>query len=160
MSSYWANPQTDLPAPWKAKAIIFYAQGLKVYGQIPYILQQRLQAEFYSNNAGLWGGRLCAPSFERNYTVVPYRRKDGNPHRQEIIKALLDWLYADKGFEWAIAKDFHRKIDLPNFYNWPPDIWEMGKPEQRSEFAKLLLDSPKEKERCKMLDGPKHSPTS
>ena len=123
MASYWANPQFDLPAPWKEKAIIFYAQGLKVYGQIPYLLQRRLQAEFYSNNAPIFGARIVAPSWERNYTVIPYRHKDGNPHVQKAIKALLDWLYADKGFVWAIAMDFHDNIKCWNAWRPKPETW-------------------------------------
>lgn len=136
--AYWANPQTDLPKAWKQKRIIFYAQGLKIYGQIPYLLQRRLQAEFYSNNAPFGGARLLAPSFEQNYTVISYRRKGGDPHSQEAVEALLNWLYADKGFEWAIAKKFNKRIDLANFWNWLPEVWEMGTEERRPELLQLL----------------------
>ena len=77
---YFADPRVDLPQPWKEKRIIFYAQGVKIYGQIPYILQRRLQAEFYSNNLPWLGVRLIGPTFESNYTLVRYHRKDGQYH--------------------------------------------------------------------------------
>lgn len=137
--TYYADPKNDLPQPWKQKRIIFYAQGLKIYGQIPYILQRRLQAEFYSNNASFMGARLIAPTMENNYTLVHYRRADGQRHSDTILEALLDWLYNDKGFKWAIAKDFFKRIDLPNFWNWPPETFVLGESEHRPGIKQLLL---------------------
>ena len=137
MASYWANPQTDLPAPWKEKGIIFYAQGLKVYGQIPYLLQRRLQAEFFSNNAPIFGARIVAPTREHNYTVIPYRREDGNPHSRKAIKALLDWLYSDKGFVWAIAKDFGDNIKTWNAWRSKPETWAPAE-EMPPQLLRLL----------------------
>lgn len=143
--TFFANPSQDLPQPWKQKRIIFYAQGLKIYGQLPYILQRRLQGEFFSNDMSFMGGRLWGPSFENNYTLVRYRRaKDGKRHSDVALEALLDWLYADKGFEWAIAKDFHRRIDLANLFNWPPETFVLGGPEHRPDIKQLLLTAPEE----------------
>lgn len=139
--TYFADPREDLPAPWKPKRVIFYAQGLKIYGQIPYVLQRRLQAEFVSNDVSFFGGRLVGPTAERNYTLVRYCRQDGQSHGDAALEALLDWLYADKGFEWAIALDYHKRIDLPNLFNWPPEVWMPGGPEQRPDIKQLLLES-------------------
>jgi hypothetical protein len=139
--TYFANPREDLPAPWKPKRIIFYAQGLKIYGQIPYILQRRLQAEFISNDVGVLGGRLVGPTAECNYTLVRYRRQDDKPHSDAVLEALLDWLCADRGFEWAIALDYYKHIDLPNLFNWPPETWVPGGLEQRPDIKQLLLES-------------------
>jgi hypothetical protein len=145
--AFFANPQEDLPQPWKLKRIIFYAQGLKIYGQIPYVLQRRLQGEFYSNNAPFMGMRLIVPTFENNYTLVRYHRlKDGKRHSEIALESLLDWLYSDEGFEWAIAKDFFRQIDLPNFWNWPPETFVLGGPEHRPDIKQLLLTAPEEGE--------------
>lgn len=150
--TYYANPTKDLPQPWKQKRIIFYAQGLKIYGQIPYILQRRLQGEFYSNNVPVLGCRLIGPTMEDNYTLVRYRRpKDGKRHGDAALEALLDWLYADKGFEWAIAKDFFRRIDLPNFWNWPPETFVMGGPEHRPGIKQLLLTAPEEQDAGRLI---------
>jgi hypothetical protein len=145
MPIYFANPQQDLPQPWKRKRIIFYRQGLKIYGQIPYILQRRLHGEFYSNNIPVLGGRMIGPTMEDNYTLVRYRRpKDGQRHNDVALEGLLDWLYADEGFEWAIAKDFHRRIDLANLFNWPPEVFAPGGVEHRTDIKQLLLTAPEE----------------
>lgn len=146
--AFFANTREDLPEPWKRKRIIFYAQGLKIYGQIPYILQRRLQGEFYSNNAPFMGGRIIAPTMEQNYTLVRYHRNNGKHQGNVALEALLDWLYADKGFEWAIAKDFHRRIDLPNFWNWPPEIFVSGTSENRSDIKQLLFGCARGGTRC------------
>lgn len=135
---YYADPRRDLPASWKQKRIIFYAQGLKIYGQIPYILQRRLQAKFISNSMGFMGGQISAPTLESNYTLIRYRREDGQPHSEVAIKALLDWLYDDKGFEWGVAKNFYERLDLPNFWQWPAEVLEMGKEEHRWALVMLL----------------------
>ena len=137
----FADPREDLPAPWKPKRIIFYAQGLKIYGQIPYILQRRLRAEFISNSVGIMGARLTGPTMERNYTLVRYRRKGDQSHSSATLEALLDWLYADKGFEWAIALDYYKRIDLPNLFNFPAEAWMPGGLEQRVNIKQLLLES-------------------
>ncbi len=148
---FFANKR-DLPQPWQPKRIIFYAQGLKVYGQIPYILQRRLGAQFFSNDivlGGLFAGmRIVGLTAERNYTVVPYRRPDGSPHRETAVEALLNWLYADRGFEMAVAVEFHRRIDLPNFMNLPPETWVPGLPDARPDIRQLLLATPGEESPC------------
>jgi len=120
--SYYADPTLDLPAPWKAKRIVFYARGLKVYGQIPYILQRRLQAKFYSNDMSLFGGRIVGPTREHNYTVISYRLEDGSPHSAATLEALIDWLYSDKGFEFGIAdpENFEDQIAMVNWFNSNP----------------------------------------
>lgn len=125
---FYADPQEDLPQPWKRKRIVFYAVGMKIYGQIPYILQRRLGAEFYSNNAPFLGGRLIAPTLERNYTVVPYHRDDGTRHNDEILESLMGWLIEGEGFEWAIAgpRDFNKEIRRWNAWESPPDTWIPG----------------------------------
>lgn len=126
--SFYADPGRDLPAPWKLKRVLFYRDGMKIYGQIPYILQRKLRAKFYSNNAPIFGGgRIVGPTLERNYTVVPYRRADGRPHRQEALSDLFDWLWTDKGFEWAIAVDWHKQIEGWNVFNVPPETFVPGK---------------------------------
>lgn len=142
---YYADPARDLPAPWKPKKCVFYAEGLKIYGQIPYILQLALEAEFYSNDTSIFGGgRLIGPTQEPNYTVVPYRRANGRPHRESSLKALFDWLYADRGFEWAFAAEFWRHIREWNLFNSEPEIFVPGTPEQRQEIVKhLFLEGPK-----------------
>lgn len=150
--TYYANSSQDLPRPWKQKRIIFYAQGLKVYGQIPYILQRRLQGEFYSNNAPFMGCRIIAPTMEQNYTLVRYRRpNDSKCHNDIALEALLDWLYTDKGFEWAIAKDFYKRIDLPNFWNYPPETFVLGVTRHRTDIKQLLLTTPREEQNASCL---------
>jgi len=143
--TFYANPHRDLPAPWKQKRAIFYAQGLKVYGQIPYILQRRLGAEFFSNSGTIFGGAslLTTSSMEDNYTVVPYRQRDGTLHSQEVLNTLYKWLMADKGFQWAIAVDFHVNIKQWNAWNWPPETWIPGEPEQKEMLVQLFLVSGK-----------------
>lgn len=125
--AYYADPNADLPAEWKLKRAIFYACSLKVYGQIPYILQRRLGAEFISNIAsGPFGGRVVAPTGEDNYTVVPYRRADGECQSDEALAAFLSWLEADAGYEWAIAApgEFERRdLRQPNWWRKPPQTW-------------------------------------
>jgi hypothetical protein len=131
--TFYADPRQDLPAPHKQKRIIFYADGLKVYGAIPYVLQRRLKAKFYSNNApGLFGGRLIAPTMESNYTVVPYQA------RHDVIEKLLNWLYADAGFKWGIAKDFHASIEGWNAWRPVPETLSLALCEQREKLQTLL----------------------
>lgn len=140
--AFYANPAKDLPAPWEEKRIIFYAEGLKIYGQIPYILQRKLQAEFISNDVVGGMGRLIGPSGERNYTLVPYRREDGERHSESTIEALLDWLYEDRGFEWAIAApgEFERRdLRLVNWFQSPPETIVPAGPEHRQLIRRLLL---------------------
>lgn len=113
----------DLPASWKAKNIIFYAQGLKIYGVLPYLLHRRLKAEFYSNYgvpAGTFrGGGIIAPAVESNYTFVPYNQSP------ELIKALYEWLMKGKmGLYWAIAVEFEQNIRCSTaFSSRSPEVW-------------------------------------
>lgn len=122
---YYADPSKDLPAPWKPKRLVFYAMGLKVYGQMPYILQRRLKAEFISNHVSTgMGGSVFWPAAESNYTLVRYRQPDGSPHSEKALNAFFDWLYADKGFEFAIAGegDFYKDIRHIEMWEWPPEL--------------------------------------
>jgi len=137
--NFYADPANDLPSPFKPKRCIFYTQGLKVYGQIPYILQRQLQAEFFSNNAPFMGGRLVGPTAEPNYTVIPYQRRDGQAHSQGAIAGLIKWLLEGKGFEWAVAADFEREICGWNVgqsesRTWIPAVTDDG----QAEFIRLL----------------------
>lgn len=137
---YYADPVRDLPSTIKSKQCIFYAEGLKVYGQIPYILQRRLEAEFYSNDTSIFGGgRLTAPTQEPNYTVVPYHRANGRSHNNAALKALFDWLYADAGFEWAFAVEFRRHIREWNLLNPEPGTFVPGVIEERQEIIKWFF---------------------
>ena len=139
--TFYANPRRDLPAPWKQKRAIFYAQGLKIYGQIPYILQRCLGAEFFSNSGTIFrsASLLTVSSMEDNYTVVPYRRTDGAFHSHEVLDTLYKWLLADKGFQWAVAVEFHADIKQWNAWNRPPETWIPGEPEQQEAFTQLFL---------------------
>jgi hypothetical protein len=125
--SFKCNFSEDIPDKSKQKRIIFYQQGFKIYGLLPYILNRKLKGEFYSNHfthdSGAFRGMgVIAPAYELNYTVVPYS--------QDSVKAklLIDWLLDGSGFEWAIALDFHADIKQGTaFTNKNPDIWAPGK---------------------------------
>ena len=139
---YYADPARDLPSTIKPKQCIFYAEGLKIYGQIPYILQRKLGAKFYSNETTIFGGgRLLAPTREPNYTVVAYRRIDDRPHSEAALKALFDWLYADAGFEWAFAVEFRRSIRQWNALNPEPATVAPGNIEQRQDLERFFLEA-------------------
>lgn len=139
--SYRANLSQDLPATWKLKRIIFYAQGLKIYGLIPHLLNRRLKGRFISNIAMFsgWGSSsaIAAPTQEDNYTVIPYLQKP------EHVQMLIDWLYEGKGFEWAIAapENFHDNLRQWNAYKQPPSTWVPCQSEQgwREGFQKALM---------------------
>jgi hypothetical protein len=115
----------DVPNQSKPKRIIFYAQGLKIYGLLPHILNRRLKAEFYSNyfvqsSGAFRGAGMIAPAVEFNYTVIPYTQKP------EHAKTLFEWLYEGKGFEWAIAapQDFNLNIRHSTaFSDRHPEVW-------------------------------------
>lgn len=144
---FYADPRNDLPADWKPKRAIFYAQGLKVYGQIPYVLQRRLQAQFISNEFRFLGGRVRVPTAERNYTIIPFHRDDGERHSAEALDALLAWLEAGAGYEWAIAagREFGRSdLYAANALNEPPKTWT---PDPAQGAATLLRLALKEGER-------------
>jgi hypothetical protein len=123
--AFRCDPPQDLPTVWKLKRIIFYAQGLKIYGVLPYLLNRRLKGEFYSNyyvnsSGAFRGSGMIAPAMEFNYTVIPYTQKP------EHSKALLEWLSEDAGFEWAIAseRDFHKDLRHGNaFSDRHPEVW-------------------------------------
>lgn len=142
--TYHCDPSRDLPVAWKPKRVIVYRQGLKIYGCLPYILARRLDAEFISNNASALGARIVAPTMEDNYTLVRYRRRDGRPHRREAVQALLDWLYADRGFEWAVAAPefFDDRLDLVNWWQAPPETFVPGSEAAAQQFAGALLAGP------------------
>jgi hypothetical protein len=123
--AFRCDPPQDLHQVWKSKRIIFYAQGLKIYGVLPYILNRRLKGKFYSNyyvhSSGAFRGHgMIAPAYELNYTVVPYTQKP------DYAKALLEWLWQDAGFEWAIAspRDFRNELRHGTaFSSRDPEIW-------------------------------------
>lgn len=144
--TYYCDPAEDLPAPWKPKRVVFYRQGIKLYGAIPYILQRRLDAEFISNNASALGTRIIAPTGEANYTLVRYQRANGRPHSQAALQALLDWLYADKGFEWSIATPeyFNDRLDLPNWWQSPPRTFVPAEAAEAAKFMGWLIAGPEE----------------
>lgn len=146
--TYYADPSRDLPVPWQAKRVIFYRQGLKIYGCLPHILARRVDAEFISNNGAFMGGRIIAPTSEDNYTLVRYRRANGRSHRPEAIQALLTWLYSDKGFEWSIATPefFNDRLDLPNWWQSPPRTFVPATAAEASKFAGWLLAGPAEED--------------
>ena len=76
----------DLPGDHKPKLVVVYAAGLKIYGALPYLLQRRLQARFNSSEVGGGGMRVFGPTWEPNYTIVPWRRDDGALHSPENLK--------------------------------------------------------------------------
>lgn len=116
---YYADFEHDLPDTCKPKRVIFYQQGLKVYGLIPYILARKLHAQFFSGSVS-WGNvRVSMGSLEHNWTAIPYEQTP------EKVKMLLDWLYQDKGFEVAIAsrEDWNDSIFSSNVFRIPPHVW-------------------------------------
>lgn len=130
--SYYANPQSDLPSPFRRKRVLFYALGLKIYGQIPYILSRRLRARFISNQIGFMGGRLAFPSGEENWTAVPYQQKP------EVAEMLFAWLKEDAGFEWGIAREWDDDIHAPNAWRTPPHTWVPGIEGMKEGFQRVL----------------------
>ena len=105
----------DLPDDYKPKLVVVYAAGLKIYGCLPYLLQRRLQARFNSSEVGGGGMRVFGPTWEPNYTIVPWRRDDGALHSPENLKALIQWLESGKGYIWVIAgpENFNDRLDTP-----------------------------------------------
>ena len=134
----FADPLTDLVAVnGGKKKVIIYARGLKIYGQIPFLLQRRLQGRFISNHVGFMGGSLIFPTMESNYTYIPWRRPDGRKHSDKAVSALLEWLLSGSGYSWAIAnkRHFYDPIDEgPNFASEPPDVWTPGELKKLQEL--------------------------
>jgi hypothetical protein len=136
----------DVPEKWKPKRIIFYKQGLKIYGLLPHILNRRLKGEFFSNysvhSSGAFRGHgMIAPAYESNYTLVHYTQKP------EYAKALLEWLSQDAGFEWAIASPQDFNTDLREgtaFSNRNPEVWVPAQNEQgwSEGFTKAMQGLP------------------
>jgi hypothetical protein len=146
---YYADLSSDLPAPYKQKRAVFYRQGLKVYGLLPYILARRLKAQFFSGETS-WGNvRISAGSFESNWTAIPYQQSP------EAVNALLDWLYADKGFEVAIAseQDWDDTIFSANVYRMPPHTWYPAAGGAREGYLQVL-GSPASRAAIVALLGP------
>jgi hypothetical protein len=134
---YKCDPRYDLPEKWKIKRIIFYGQGLKIYGEMPYLMKRRLRVEFFSNyhHNGQFG--LIAPAMEMNYSVVPYHQSP------DLTAALLEWLFADAGFEWAIAVPDEFDLNIRRstaFSDRNPAVWVPAQNEQgwREGFAKAM----------------------
>ena len=59
--------------------------------------------------------RVFGPTWEPNYTIVPWRRDDGALHSPENLKALIQWLESGKGYIWVIAgpENFNDRLDTP-----------------------------------------------
>lgn len=132
--TYYADMSIDQPTEYKTKRAIFYQQGLKVYGLLPYILQRKLHAQFFSNSTS-WGRvRISTGSLELNWTAIPYQQS------LENVNALLDWLYADKGFEVALANPerWQDTIFAGNFGNMPPQTWYPIGKETRSGYMRVI----------------------
>lgn len=133
MISY-AKP-TDAPATWKVKKCVFYAEGLKIYGQIPYRLQFLLDAKFISSTFSGMGSIFSVPTLEPNFTLIPYRQKNGEPHLQSAIDELLQWLLEGKGYEWGVAEDFNREFYSINMMERTSNTWA---PPDSQKFHKML----------------------
>lgn len=136
--TYYANLERDLPSPYHRKRVIFYRQGLKIYGLLPYLLQHKLKAQFFSGSFRVGGSgfprmRLSAGSFESNWTAIPYQQPP------EHIAALLDWLYSEKGFEAAIATEdyWDDNIFSANVFRMPPHTWYPVDHEARQGFLQI-----------------------
>lgn len=91
--------QRDIPDDRKPKRIVFYANGLKIYGVLPFVLNRKLNGKFCS---GLKGS-----GDEDNYTIVGYSQ---TPTR---VQELADWLYGGAGVEWGIAETIERLTERP-----------------------------------------------
>ncbi len=104
--------ENDIPSAEKTKKIIFYPNGLKIYGVLPYLLNRKLKGEFASS---------LLYEDESNFTVVGYQQKP------EYVQTLVNWLYSGAGFEWAIAQP-HEKLratpeQKPETYK-PPESFQ------------------------------------
>lgn len=137
--TYFANLQEDLPSAWHRKRVIFYQQGIKIYGLLPYLLQRKLKAQFFSGSFSVGGNgfprmRLSTGSFEANWTAISYQQS------RENISALLDWLYSEKGFKVAIAsaENWHDDIFSANMWRMPPHTWYPVGTEAREGFLKVI----------------------
>jgi hypothetical protein len=130
---------SDLPDPNAPKRVVFYFAALKIYGVIPFLLTRRVRGEFISNewSSGAGGISFVAPTGEANYTLVPYQQSPASAH------ALLDWLYADAGFQWGIAEAFATplcELRQVNWMRWPVTVWHpAGK--RREGFSAVLQES-------------------
>lgn len=131
----------DLPGDHKPKLVVVYAAGLKIYGALPYLLQRRLQARFNSSEISTGGLRMFGPSWEPNYTVVPWRRYDGQPHTPETLQALAGWLQSGKGFTWVVAapENFHDRLDA-HFFRSRPHVWQPEAAQTNPEGLLALLE--------------------
>lgn len=144
MTAY-ASPD-DIPNPYKAKLVIVYAQGLKIYGQIPYLLARRLHAIFVSNqNSFMGGGTIWFPSAEDNFTAVPWRRPDGEPHSPETIQALTGWLQSGKGAIYLVAAPENFNDSLTRFTPWrgTPKVWQPKESDPTLDLPALMRSSAK-----------------
>jgi len=132
---HYADMNNDLPSPYHPKRAIFYRQGLKVYGLLPYILQRKLKAQFFSGVVS-WGPgvRIMVGSWEPNWTAIPYQQAP------EKVQALLDWLYSEQGFEVAIASsdDWDDDIFSSNFMRHPPQVWYPVQREARPGYMRVF----------------------
>jgi len=131
--AYYADLDSDLPSPHKRKRVIFYRQGLKIYGLLPFILQRQLKAKFFSGSIAAGGVLMSMGSFEPNWTAVPYTQSSEN------LTALLHWLFSERGFEVAIAseQDWDDDIFSANVYRMPPKTWFPFGSEARQGFFQV-----------------------
>lgn len=132
--TYRANLNFDLPVKGRPKRIIFYARGLKVYGLIPELLRIQTGGQFFSNCAGGRTGEILMPTAEPNYTAIPYNQSP------EACQILLNWLYKDAGFEWAIATPeyFGDSIFSANIFNDIPQAWSPA-PDSDADWKALFI---------------------
>jgi hypothetical protein len=136
---YYANMEEDQPSAHKRKRIVFYRRGLKIYSLLPYILQRRLHAQFFSSTITGSGVRISAGSFEANWTAISYQNQS-----PEAVEALMDWLFSGAGFKAAIASEENWDDDIfsGNFFNYPPDVWHPVGAEARPGYITILKRLP------------------
>ena len=138
-----ANMPADQPNMHTPKRVLFYAAGLKIYGLLPYLLNRRVRGQFRSN------AHIAAvfPTWERNYTIVPYQQTP------EAAAALLDWLYADAGFEWGIAEDWHAALLGANAFNDPPCVFHLANRAVHAGFSTVLRGQPRHGDLLALVPG-------
>jgi hypothetical protein len=129
----------DYIAAFQRKKIVFYAVGLKIYGQLPHKINRLVGGAFRSNQTAT----MRFPTGERNYTMVRFDLS------AEAAEALWAWLHADAGFQWAVAQEaFYASAHYlygNNAYKHPPAFcWKHASRIQRSSFIKIMQGNQKE----------------
>lgn len=89
-----------------------------------------------------WGANnLKSPQWRQVFQDA-WRRDDGALHSPENLKALIDWLQADKGFVWVIAADpdyYNDSLD-GNFFRSLPHVWQPAAAQTNPEGLLALLE--------------------